>query len=95
MVEKFLTQAQDQQFKDWLAQHPHSLYLNEGARGNIERGSGEMILHKVGCHHLGKGEGVVSTTYAKAACDNRDELITWAEEKGLTVVACTSCKPVD
>ena len=93
MVEKFLTQAQDQLFKDWLAQHPHGFYLNEGSRGNIERGAGGMIVHKVGCHHLGTGEGVISTTYAKAASDDRDELVTWAKNEGLTVVACSSCKP--
>lgn len=93
MVHQFLTQAHDQQFKDWLTQHPHGFYLNEGSMGTILRGEGRMILHRVGCHHLGMGEGVVSTTYAKVATDDREELLEWAKGTGLTVVACRSCKP--
>ncbi len=83
MVEQFIGQAKDQEFKDWLAQHPHGFYLNERMTGNLMRGQGEMILHKVGCHHLGTGEGVISTTYAKAGSDNREELIEWAKGGGV------------
>ncbi len=93
MIEQFLTQAHDQAFKDWMTQHPHGFYLNEGSPGTIRRGEGTMILHKVGCFHLGTGEGVISTTYAKAAADDPHELIAWATKSGLTVVACRSCKP--
>jgi len=93
MVKEFLTQAEDQQFKQWMAQHPDGYYLNEGLAGNIRRGKGGMMLHKVGCHHLGTGEGVITTTYAKAASEDRRELLTWADGAGLTAVACRSCKP--
>jgi hypothetical protein len=93
MVEEFAGATQDQQFKDWLQRHPHGFYLNEGSVGNIQRGAGGMILHRVGCHHLGGGEGVISTTYGKAASDDLEELMSWAERKGLGVVGCSSCKP--
>ena len=83
----------DQAFKSWLARHPNGFYLNEGAVGNIKRGSGGTILHKVGCHHLGDGAGINSTTYAKVADDSLDALHTWARDNGLTVQPCSSCKP--
>jgi len=51
------------------------------------------VLHKVSCHHLGTGEGVISTTYAKVASDDREQLRAWALGRGVTVDACTSCKP--
>ena len=93
MTEQFLTQAEDQRFKYWLTRHPNGFYLNERSRGIIRRGQGEMVLHKVGCHHLGCGEGVISTTYAKAASDDMEELIIWATDHGLTVAGCSSCQP--
>jgi len=93
MVQEFLTQEQDQLFKDWLAQHQHGFYLNERERGNIVHGVGATVLHKVGCYHLGTGEGVISTTYAKVASDDREQLRAWALGRGVTVDACTSCKP--
>ncbi len=93
MVETFLTRADDPQFKAWMTHHAHGFYLNERNTGNIRRGTGEMILHRVGCSHLGMGEGVISPTYGKAAADDRAALRTWATQHGLTVVACRSCKP--
>ncbi len=86
MVEQFVGQAKDQEFKDWLAQHPHSFYLNQ-------RGQSEVMLHKVGCFHLGTGEGYNSTANFKAGSDNRAELIEWAKAQDLKVVPCSSCKP--
>jgi hypothetical protein len=93
MVEQFLTQAEDQQFKNWLVGHSNGFYLNERDQGNIRHGRGEMVLHRVGCHHLGNGEGVCSTTYAKAASDSREDLVAWASNNGLTVAPCSSCRP--
>jgi hypothetical protein len=93
MLRKFLTQADDEQFKFWMVKNSNGFYLNEGQVGNIKRGAGGMILHMVSCHHLGNGEGVISTTYAKVAADSPQELRTWAESHGLTVVSCSSCKP--
>ena len=74
-----------------MAQHPDGFYLNERSVGNIKRGTGEMLLHKVSCRHLGKDQR--STTYAKVASDNAKELVEWATRAGLTVTACSSCKP--
>lgn len=93
MVDLFLTQACDQQFKSWLKQHPHGFYLNERIVGNINRGAGNMIMHKVGCHHLGDGAGIISTTYAKVASDVKENLLAWAIDHGLKVDICRSCKP--
>ena len=96
MAEKFMTQAEDETLlKCRMVHHPNGFYLNEGQVGNIRRGQGGMILHKVSCPHLGNGEGVVSTTYAKVAADDRQELTVWAERHNLTVVACSTCKPED
>ena len=92
--ELFLTQAQDQEFKKWMLEHPYGFYLNERTTGTIRRSEGEMILHKVGCHHLGDGEGYINTTYAKAAAENYEELVAWAKKKGLGVHHCQSCKPI-
>lgn len=91
MIIQFTKQAEDQQFKDWLAQHPHGFYLNVRRRGNLERGQGQIMLHKVGCYHVGTGEGFTTTTNAKVVCDSQKELTQWAEAKGLTIVVCSSC----
>jgi hypothetical protein len=80
-------------FKSWLINNSNGFYLNEGSRGNIKRGSGKMILHIVGCKHLGMGEGVISTTFAKAASSDIQQLFIWANDKGLEVRSCRSCKP--
>lgn len=74
MAEEFFTQADDEQFKSWLAQHSHGFYLNEGQVGNVKRSQGGMMLHKAACYHLGDGAGIISTTYAKAASHDRQEL---------------------
>jgi hypothetical protein len=93
MIAPFLTPADDQAFKDWMQQHWHDgFYLNEKTTGTIRRGKGTMIMHMVGCKHLGAGEGVVSTTYAKVASVHRDELRAWAHEQELQVVSCRSCR---
>jgi hypothetical protein len=93
MINQFTDQNQDQQFKDWLARHPDGFYLNERQRGNMISGQGQMMLHKVGCPHVGTGEGFITTTYAKAVSDDVDELIEWAKAKGLSIVNCSSCSP--
>lgn len=93
MAEEFLTQSEDQRFKTWMVQHPRGVYLNEGRVGNIKRSQGGMILHKVGCYHLGDGEGVISTTYAKVGADDVQDLRAWAERHSLTIAPCRSCKP--
>ncbi len=95
MAKTFLTQADDEQFKQWMAEHPNGFYLNETQVGNIKHGQGGVILHKVSCHHLGNGEGIISTTYAKVADEDREALVSWAHtsDKNLTVVNCSSCKP--
>ena len=87
MVEIFLDLSQDQQFKDWLAQHPDSFYLNKVP------GKTKVMLHKVGCFHLGSGEGVVTTTHAKFASDNLHSLIAWAAKEGMAVDVCQTCAP--
>lgn len=89
----YTTPDDDQAFKDWMAQHPNGYYLNECAVGNIRRGSGDMYLHKVGCPHLGTGEGVCSTTFGKAPSDDREALVTWATGRGLNVIGCGTCRP--
>lgn len=94
MVTLFSGLEDDQAFKDWMKQHQNGFYLNEGDMGTIRRGTGKMILHKVGCSHLGDGEGVVSTTYAKVAADDYADLVDWAEEKRLEIVRCSRCKPM-
>ena len=85
MVEQFVGQAQDQQFKDWHAQHPHGFYLNQ-------RGQGEVMLHKVGCLHHGSGKGFNSTTRFKVGSNDREELLEWAKANNLKVVPCGHCK---
>jgi hypothetical protein len=92
MVTRFSTPADDQAFKNWMQDHRHDgFYLNEETTGTIRRGRGTMIMHMVGCKHLGTGEGVVSTSYAKVASVHREKLLAWATEHGLQVVPCGSC----
>lgn len=86
MEKEFLTQEQDQEFKDWHSQHPHGFYLNE-------RGKGEVMLHKVGCFHHGSGEGFSSTTKFKVGSDERKELETWAKTNNSKLVSCGHCNP--
>ena len=87
MVEKFLDLSQDQQFKDWLAQHPNGFYLN------MVPGKSKAMLHKVGCFHLGSGEDVVTTTHAKFADDNLHKLLACASNEGITFGVCRTCAP--
>jgi hypothetical protein len=86
MVEEFLTQERDQEFKNWLLQHPHGFYLNK-------RTNDEVMLHKVGCFHLGFSEGCSSTTKFKVGSDDREELETWAITKKFNLVSCRHCNP--
>jgi prevent-host-death family protein len=85
-VHEFTTSAENADFKGWLRDHRHGFYLNERSRG-------AMMLHRVGCHHIGSGEGFSTTSNAKAAADSREALLTWAAEKGLPVVDCSTCRP--
>ena len=86
-MEKFLDLSQDQHFKDWLVQHPNGFYLN------IVSGKTKAMLHKVGCFHLGYGEGVVTTTNAKFADDNLHRLLACASKDGMTFSVCRTCAP--
>jgi len=89
---EFLTEEQDQDFKDWHSQHPDGFYLNE-------RGKNKVMLHKVGCWHL-QGPGLwpetddyCSTANFKIASDNCEDLESWAKRKESKLVPCGHCKP--
>lgn len=86
MIAHFLTKSDAEQFNAWLTQHGNGFYLNRQRRG-------EWMLHRVDCWHLGDGKWCESTNNAKAASDDKAELIAWSEDFGLSVGYCSSCKP--
>lgn len=88
MVEVF-DKTQEQEFIAWLKQHKlkqQGFYLNQQERKDV------MMLHKVDCYHLNPDEGGKTTAKKKAVADNRQELLTWAEEEGVTIRICSDCK---
>lgn len=72
----------DKEFKKWLKDNRNGYYLNK-------RQKNEMMLHKVGCWHLGDGEGMNSTTNLKVAAKSVNELFSWADRNGRKINSCS------
>ena len=67
MIEKFDKPEHDAGFRRWMAEHPDGYYVNK-------TGASQGMLHRVGCPHLGTGEGVICTTNSKLCSDSAEEL---------------------
>lgn len=87
MIEIFGKQD-DKKFKEWLKNNQSGFYLNK-------RPKNEVMLHKVGCSHLGDGEGMNSTTNQKVAANNVRELLDWANENGKEIKPCDNKECID
>jgi len=86
-MQQFRDEASNDAFRQWMRDNPSGFYVNE-------RGSKDSMLHRVGCWHLGSGEGLNCTTNIKICSNVIRELTGWAKGKGLRLARCSSCEPV-
>jgi hypothetical protein len=89
--EVLIFENDDEGFRRWLIEHPAGFYLNAARLPT----SDEVLLHRVGCPHVGKAErGDVHWTheYIKICSMSTIELEAWARsEAGKEVRHCGTC----
>lgn len=81
----------DEGFRRWMVEHPAGFYLN----ANRAPASDDVLLHKVGCPHVGDAEpGEVAWTeqYIKVCSSTRLELEAWSRTvSGQEARRCQTC----
>lgn len=84
-MDVFKGRDKDADFKAWMQNNPEGFYVNAPS------GKAPM-LHRVGCSHLGGGEGMNSTKNAKYCSTQVQELISQFSKAGLEM--CSTCDPL-
>lgn len=81
----------DEGFRRWMVEHPAGFYLN----ANRSPASDDVLLHKVGCPHVGDAEpGEVAWTeqYIKVCSSTKLELEAWSRTvSGQEARHCQTC----
>lgn len=77
-------------FESWRLQNPSGFYINQK-----EPASG--MLHTGKCSHVERGgtspEKWNEARHVKHCNTDRDDLLTWARQKGVRVDRCNDCRP--
>jgi hypothetical protein len=85
-IRKFAGADRDQDFCQWLNDNPTGFYLNERTKHSV-------MLHRVGCSHLGDGSEVNTTKNFKVASQEIEPLQQWANLHEFELTNCCTCKP--
>lgn len=86
IMDNFTDKAQNDDFRKWMRDNPRGYYLNR-------RGRASMMLHRVGCSHLGNAERLNLSNNPKVASNDKSELEVWLRTQGQFVERCATCRP--
>ncbi len=85
-MDHFTDKSQNDDFRKWMRDNPGGFYLNR-------RGRPSMMLHRVGCPHLGDGERLNLSKNPKVASEDKGELEVWLRMQGQYMERCGTCQP--
>ncbi len=76
----------------WIYRNPAAFIINLNTNGKFQ-----SVVHTARCGHLYEPTPTLDhvSTYGKVSSESLTDLVRWAEERGHTVVECTTCLPYD